>query len=663
MGWRAPAGVDGSDPGGVDDGNPGERPMRWTSRTVRQVAGGARLIAGMVAAMVLATSGPRAAGDPAEDANTTARPAAAPETARDLIVHEWGTFLGMSGSDGTTLDAMYHEEHALPGFVHGRARDQLRMPLLLLKGETPVIYFYTPRPMSVQVGVDFPQGIWTHWYPQASVVRPALAQQAEHANHPRNGRICWLAEVVPPSFVPAEARDRSSKAAGSDPALPVAGSEALWNYAREVDAAFVKTTDTTRGAARAEYERFLFYRGLGKAPLPLHAAALGGGTLSLPAGPGLGDGVRHVFSIRVVGGRGAYRYLPGMKPGESASGVIPSMGDSRPMEEFTRLISDDLAARLTESGLYAREARAMVNTWKSSYFGNDGIRVLFVLPRSWTDSFIPMRIHPIPREVVRVMVGRLELLSPERETRAEDAVRDLASNDPARRQQAFAFLRQQGRYVEPIVRRLAATTQDPSVRTLCRRLLLTELVTDLRAAVHDPVDGKRLEAVPQDLRAQLARLYREMGMIPEARAEATALWQDLRKSTQGPNAQPENAPHLREWRGAVHEALGEDGRAAECYADRIEQMARTMPPTSIASLRDWWVGRAYAGCLLRAGRADSTIAELLQKLDRSPKAQAGAHEQRSGRLLLAFLLEARGQKARAEAQWSSLSAGATLARK
>ena len=106
---------------------------------------------------------------------------------RDLVVHEWGTFLGMSGSDGTSLDAMYHEEHALPGFVHGRARDQLRMPVMLLKGETPVIYFYTPRTVRVRVGVDFPQGIWTHWYPQAALVNPPLAQQAESPDRPGTG--------------------------------------------------------------------------------------------------------------------------------------------------------------------------------------------------------------------------------------------------------------------------------------------------------------------------------------------------------------------------------------------------------------------------------------------------------------------------------------------
>src|SRR5436309_1493941 len=96
----------------------------------------------------------------------------------DLVVHEWGTFLAMQGSDGVTLDGMYHEEHALPAFVHARSRDQLHLPSAVLKGETPVIYFYTHTPQRVRVAVRFPAGVWTQWYPQASVVAPALAQAA-----------------------------------------------------------------------------------------------------------------------------------------------------------------------------------------------------------------------------------------------------------------------------------------------------------------------------------------------------------------------------------------------------------------------------------------------------------------------------------------------------
>ncbi len=133
----------------------------------------------------------------------------------DLVVHEWGTFLGMSGSDGSSLDGMYHEEHTLPAFVHSRSRDQLRLPFVLLKGETPVIYFYTPTRQNVRVGVGFPQGVWTQWYPQALLVKPSLAEGAEDLDHPRNGRICWQAEIIPVS------------AAGPDVKIPPTSSDAL----------------------------------------------------------------------------------------------------------------------------------------------------------------------------------------------------------------------------------------------------------------------------------------------------------------------------------------------------------------------------------------------------------------------------------------------------
>ena len=34
----------------------------------------------------------------------------------------------------------------------------------------------------------------------------------------------------------------------------------------------------------------------------------------------------------------------------------------------------------------------MVNTWRTSYFRTEGVRALFVMPRAWTDAFIPMQI-------------------------------------------------------------------------------------------------------------------------------------------------------------------------------------------------------------------------------------------------------------------------------
>src|SRR4029079_10585793 len=174
-----------------------------------------------------------------------------------------------------------------------------------------------------------------------------------------------------------------------------------------------RTHDRISQTDVSEYERFLFYRGLGDAPLPLKLDAGQGGTLNLGRdGP---DGIRHVFLIRVEDGKGAYSYHPAIRPGETITGAIPSMAGAGPIEAVARRLADDLAARLVESGLYPKEARAMVNTWRTSYFHTEGVRALVVMPQTWTDAFIPLEVTPRPKNVVRVMVGRIELLTPERE--------------------------------------------------------------------------------------------------------------------------------------------------------------------------------------------------------------------------------------------------------
>ena len=133
---------------------------------------------------------------PAFPAGCYPEPLPEPPQTPELVVHEWDTFLGVSGSDGTVLDGMYHEEHALPSFVHARSRDQLRLPFSSLKGETPVIYFYTRQPQSLRLGVTFPRGVWTQWYPQTTRVEPSLVQQAEAPDRIKNGHICWSVSLT-----------------------------------------------------------------------------------------------------------------------------------------------------------------------------------------------------------------------------------------------------------------------------------------------------------------------------------------------------------------------------------------------------------------------------------------------------------------------------------
>src|SRR5262245_934873 len=107
-----------------------------------------------------------------------------------LEAHEWGTFTSLVGSDGVTQNGMYHEDEALPDFVHGfgdlqngfqpvRCGHNHGRPcrkggfeeaiflrnVVTQKMETPVIYFYSDRDQAVEVKVRFPEGVITETYP------------------------------------------------------------------------------------------------------------------------------------------------------------------------------------------------------------------------------------------------------------------------------------------------------------------------------------------------------------------------------------------------------------------------------------------------------------------------------------------------------------------
>lgn len=368
-----------------------------------------------------------------------------------FIVHEWGTFLAVAGSDGVNLEGMHHEEHPLPAFVHTQKEDTVFSSIATIKGETPVIYFYTDRPRRVSVGVDFPAGVWTHWFPSAQRVGRFPGP------HPtRNGHIGWIANIAPPS-----PQDR----------LPAISPDALWRFARQVpQAATVHMTaeakllnDTLSGftpvPASGEAERFLFYRGLGQADLPVRFfPEINGGQLTTTVP------VRCVIVVKVTKGKITWRAFESLSPRQKLEGITqrlkPGTADA---------VAQHLTRGLVESGLFPDEARALVNTWKSSYFGSDGLRVLFVLPPSWTEKFIPMHVFPQPNALVRVMVGRIEGLTAEREAAVAKALQNYA----AAPEKHFVTLAAQGRYLEPILRRLAA---QPTLQPLCEKLLSTEFV-------------------------------------------------------------------------------------------------------------------------------------------------------------------------------------------
>ena len=94
----------------------------------------------------------------------------------------------------------------------------------------------------------------------------------------------------------------------------------------------------------------------------------------------------------------------------------------------------------------------MVKTWTDSWFQEDGVRVLYLLPRAWTDRTLPLTLDPSPRELVRVMVGRTEVIPATVQRSLADALTKASKGDPQAREEAVAEFRKLGCFGEPALR-------------------------------------------------------------------------------------------------------------------------------------------------------------------------------------------------------------------
>jgi hypothetical protein len=210
---------------------------------------------------------------------------------------------------------------------------------------------------------------------------------------------------------------------------------------------------------KTEHEKFLFYRGVGNFSLPL-AVKLQGDKVVVENIEGEGVGKAVIFESR--GGRRGYivRDLP---KGETAL-------DRPTLDDKIDNLRQDIKAMLMSHGLYEREADAMLNTWRDSWF-EEGLRVFCIMPRKATDEILPINIDPQPLELVRVLVGRTELITPEMEKNVVEQIRRLDDPSTSVRETALKEIKKYRRFTEPILRQVQEHTNEPQIRRRVQRLM------------------------------------------------------------------------------------------------------------------------------------------------------------------------------------------------
>ncbi|MDB6024055.1 MAG: hypothetical protein JWM68_278, partial [Verrucomicrobiales bacterium] len=395
---------------------------------------------------------------------------AAPKDDTGFVAHEWGTFTSLQGGDGQPLQWLPNETAELPKFVYDWQKpgnDRVStfgsgiksMFMARQRMETPVIYFYANKTQDVDVTVKFPRGHITEWFPQARTIgpsrkandlpiasmiaRPAAATHVALSMQPgiqtsRNTNdavsdslIRWTAEIIP-SFKKGVAE-----------LMPFEKSSSHYFAARETDAAFVRVSASNS----AEVEKFLFYRGVGNFTTPLKVTATNDAVTIANTGK---EPLRHLFLLKVHEGAGKFIYVDKLEAHEQKSISIDNQSEMSPIGKISSSIAAKMEKSLESEHLYQREAAAMVKTWDKSWFEEEGLRVFYVLPRNWTDQTLPLALQPAPRDLVRVMVGRAEIISPSLEKQLVQQLTKAKQGDTAARKEAHDSLKRYGRFADPI---------------------------------------------------------------------------------------------------------------------------------------------------------------------------------------------------------------------
>jgi hypothetical protein len=186
-------------------------------------------------------------------------------------------------------------------------------------------------------------------------------------------------------------------------------------------------------------EKFLFYRGVSAFPAPVNATIAADSTIHLENQ--MSDEIPAAILFERHGAQLGYRMLGALR--DQAAYAQPELSSSLDS------LSTDLEGILISQGLFPDEAHAMLETWKNSWF-EDGSRLIYVVPRCFIDSVLPLRVTPAPAATTRVFVGRLELITPATERSVESA---FASNDQF-------TLAKYNRFLEPILRTMIQESTD-----------------------------------------------------------------------------------------------------------------------------------------------------------------------------------------------------------
>jgi len=370
----------------------------------------------------------------------------APDTAPSTLeVHQWGTFTVFQDSTGTVVQGVQRAEEALPSFVHlrslgpsGSGAAETLPAGVTFKLHSPLFFMHSNVPKTVQIQASFPLGIFSAYWPAAGAVSPAIGAIKTLSG----GKLTWPAVALIPGGTGG----------------PKVTDKSFWHDLRQSDATPIKVAK--------ESAAFAFYQGLGSQPPMVKAVSVKTGSSDKPdlhVTNNTGATITAAWYIHVHSGGGMFTHMFEIPNG------VTKVGGITPKENNAILFSQGgakvMQTAMVAHGLTEAEAKAVVASWAHNYFKTPGRRLLYIAPPSWVATHLPTAITPKPAKHVRLMIGRIEVISAVEEAAI---ITDVKASAQTGSLQLVADL---GIFAEPKLRRAAQLLPAGAAKTHCQKLI------------------------------------------------------------------------------------------------------------------------------------------------------------------------------------------------
>jgi hypothetical protein len=339
---------------------------------------------------------------------------------KGLAVHEWGVFEVSEDADfaNAHVRAMWD---GMPEFVYGHIRGRA-VPQHWGAAEIrlrPIIFFHTDKPTMVRAKVDFPGGMAGVWYPATekpavygNQKQPKVGDSLEWNLGVKDIPQGWRPKLPAPLTVPDKhwfARVRQVK---SD----------------EIFSRF------SPNANDVEREKFIYYDGL----FPQ------GKWLAIKVDDknvALTSRVKHpVHDVTVVDRRGDQVRVGRVAKLDAGATIKDVAFVEAVPSKFASEAADTLLNQLVAAGLFADEARSLVDLWRKELFETPGLSLFYRLPQSEYDARMPLTITPRPESMARVALIHHAHLEPDFAEQVLELVKQLDSPKFATREAALKKL-------------------------------------------------------------------------------------------------------------------------------------------------------------------------------------------------------------------------------